>query len=85
MARPRARGAATWARTIDGTYQLTLTSPALAREVCLTLAQGEGFFTDNYFDLLPGETKRLAFWSQKATSLARLRRQLAVRTLADSS
>nr|GFC66902.1 beta-mannosidase [Tanacetum cinerariifolium] len=53
----------------DSTYQVTLKSKTLAREVNLSLAQGDGFFGDNYFDLLPGETKTLTFTAAGATSL----------------
>ena len=35
-------------------YEITLTSNALAKNVYLTCDAIDGFFTDNYFDLLPG-------------------------------
>jgi beta-mannosidase len=81
---PKAGIAATWQPVSDSTYQVTLKSKTLAREVNLSLAQGDGFFGDNYFDLLPGETKVLTFKSEGATSLDKLRKQLVVRTLVDA-
>jgi beta-mannosidase len=84
LALPKTSLTATWQPASDSTYQVTLKSPTLAREVWLSLAQGDGFFGDNYFDLLPGETKVLTFKSTGATSVAELRRQLVVRTLADA-
>ncbi len=84
MALPRAAIAATWQQASDSTYRVTLKSKTLAREISLSLAAGDGFFSDNYFDLLPGETKVLTFQSQEAASLAELRRRLVVRTLADA-
>jgi beta-mannosidase len=84
LALPPARVAATWARTNDSTYQVTLESNTLARAVCLTRTGGEGFFADNYFDLLPGETKVVTFHSAAPTALAELRRQVSIRTLVDA-
>ncbi|GGF06429.1 beta-mannosidase [Hymenobacter cavernae] len=84
MTLPKTNVSATWARTTDSTYQVTLKSTALAREVYLSLAQGDGFFGDNYFDLLPGETKVLTFKSEGATSLDELRKRLVVRSLTDA-
>jgi len=84
MALPKAGIAATWQPVSDSTYQVTLKSKTLAREVNLSLAEGDGFFGDNYFDLLPGETKVLTFKSEGATSLDKLRKQLVVRTLVDA-
>lgn len=84
MALPKAGIAATWQQASDSTYQVTLKSKTLAREVNLSLAEGDGFFGDNYFDLLPGETKILTFKSEGATSLAALRKRLVVRTLGDA-
>jgi beta-mannosidase len=84
MALPKAGIAATWQPVSDSTYQVTLKSKTLAREVNLSLAEGDGFFGDNYFDLLPGETKVLTFKSEDATSLDKLRKQLVVRTLVDA-
>ncbi|MCC6462104.1 MAG: glycoside hydrolase family 2 protein [Saprospiraceae bacterium] len=43
----------------DG-YQITLQSPKLAKNVCLSTAT-EGRFSDNYFDLLPDERKTILF------------------------
>ncbi len=74
MALPKANISATWQQTTDSTYQVTLKSKALAREVWLSLSQDDGFFDDNYFDLLPGQTKTLTFKSEGTTSLAELRK-----------
>jgi beta-mannosidase len=84
MALPKANITAIWQPATDSTYQVTLKSKALAREVWLSLAQGDGFFDDNFFDLLPGETKVLTFKSEGATSVEQLRKQLVVRTLPDA-
>ncbi len=41
-------------------YQLTVQSPKLAKYVYLS-TENEGMFSDNYFDLLPGERKTVLF------------------------
>ena len=81
---PRARVAATWQRLTDSTYQVTLRSSVLAREVCLTHAIGTGFFEDNYFDLLPGETRRVIFHNAGPATLAEVQRQVSVCSLVDA-
>jgi len=40
-------------------YHLKIASDKLCKDLYLSLDQGEGFFSDNYFDLLPGETKEI--------------------------
>ncbi|RLC23380.1 MAG: glycoside hydrolase family 2 protein [Deltaproteobacteria bacterium] len=43
-------------------YLILLTSEKLAKAVCLSCTM-DGFFSDNYFDLLPGEEKTIRFTS----------------------
>ena len=43
-------------------YLITLTSEKLAKAVCLSCTM-DGFFSDNYFDLLPAEEKTVRFTS----------------------
>ncbi len=47
-------------RNIDG-YSVTLLSDKYAMDVCLSLPGHDGFFSDNYFDLLPGESQTIEF------------------------
>ena len=84
MALPKAAVTATWQPATDSTYRVTLKSNALAREVWLSLREGDGFFEDNFFDLLPGQTKTLTFKSAGPTSLGELRKRLVVHTLVDA-
>ncbi|HNW60117.1 MAG TPA: glycoside hydrolase family 2 protein [bacterium] len=44
-----------------GGCRITLTSPVLAKNLLLQCADADGFFSDNYFDLLPGETRVVYF------------------------
>ncbi len=41
-------------------YGIVLTTDKLAKNVFLSF-DGDGFFSDNYFDLLPGESKEIGF------------------------
>jgi beta-mannosidase len=42
-------------RIENGGFVLDLTSDKLVKNLCLELSEGNGFFSDNYFDMLPGE------------------------------
>jgi len=39
----------------NGEFVLELSSDKLVKNLYLSLSQGNGFFSDNYFDMLPGE------------------------------
>ncbi|RPD44508.1 glycoside hydrolase family 2 protein [Hymenobacter sediminis] len=84
MTLPPTRIQTAWKQANDSTFQVTLQTKTLARAVHLTLTEKDGFFQDNYFDLLPGEKKTLTFTSKGPVTLAELRRQLTVRSLADA-
>lgn len=43
----------------DGLYTVTLTSDRFVRALRLTLGDGDYFFSDNYFDLIPGRPHRI--------------------------
>jgi beta-mannosidase len=58
---PLRRSVITVTETPDsGGLSFTVTSDVLARGVYLT-SEDEGIFSDNYFDLLPGQSKTIAF------------------------
>ena len=63
-----------------GGYSVTLQSDVFAKNVYLQL-EGEGFFSDNYFDLLPGET--VTVFCKTGVPLPGFGKQLKVLTLAD--
>lgn len=58
-----------------GGCRITLSSPVLAKNLCLQGADPEGFFSDNYFDLLPGESREVFY----ATTLTPERIQAGLR------
>lgn len=54
----------------DKGYKLDLKSNKLAKDVCLSLEEQNGFFTDNYFDLLPGFTKTIYIIAGKEVNIS---------------
>jgi beta-mannosidase len=63
----------------DG-FDLTLHSPVLARDVYVSFTDADATFSDNYVDLLPGETKSIHVSSSAGLNV--LQAQLSVRSLA---
>lgn len=41
---------------VEGGFEITLNTDKLAKNLYLTIGDEEGFFSDNYFDLIPGHT-----------------------------
>jgi len=66
-----------------GARELLVTSDVLARGVHLRLDGAEAFFSDNFFDILPGDTV-LVDLSAEPSDLRDLDDRLAVRTLYDT-
>lgn len=62
-------------------YQITLQTDNLAKNVLLG-TEAEGFFSDNYFDLLPGERKTVLFKTDRV--LDEPQKAFAVRSLVDT-
>lgn len=52
----------------DG-YLIEVRAERLAKNVLLEFPSADGHFSDNYFDLLPGETRRVQFLPRKAVTL----------------
>ncbi|MGQ7869757.1 beta-mannosidase [Sunxiuqinia sp. sy24] len=50
----------------EGGYRITIKTDQLAKNLFMTIGDEEGFFSDNYFDLLPGETAEITL----STSIA---------------
>jgi beta-mannosidase len=66
----------------SGTNEITLTSPALARHVALTFGDLDVHSSDNYFDLLPGESVTLKLDTK--ASIDELKKALKITTLVDA-
>ena len=67
---------------VEGGYTIDLSSNVLAKNVFLSSEKSDGFFSDNYFDLLPGVTKRITFTS--ATPSDNSLGDLKIMTISDS-
>ena len=50
-------------KQLDGKCELTLSSPKLAKDVFVRIPVQGARFTDNFFDLLPGENKKITITS----------------------
>lgn len=44
---------------VDGGFEITLSTDKLAKNLYLSLGDQEGFFSDNYFDLIPGQPVKI--------------------------
>ena len=73
-----------WSKGPAGTYRLRLRTDALARDISLAYPAGRTTFSDNFFDLLPGEAKEVTVRNPDQRPLAELQKTLVVRTLAES-
>ncbi len=69
----------------EGTYRVELTAKRIAYQVYVNLADSlSHHFSDNYFDLFPGETKRIQLRVDPKLSLAQVRRALRLFSYHDS-
>jgi beta-mannosidase len=66
----------------SGSYKIQITSPVLARSVYISSDNLELKLSDNYFDVLPGETVEIT--ATNAVSLDALKAQLKVISLTDA-
>jgi len=66
----------------NGKYTIRITSPVLARSVYLSFGLLDASVSDNYFDLMPGETREITATS--AASIDALKAQLHVISLTDA-
>jgi beta-mannosidase len=48
----------------DGGFEITLSTDKLAKNLYMTIGDEEGFFSDNYFDLLPGQEVKVKLESK---------------------
>lgn len=44
---------------VDGGFEISLNTDKLAKNLYMTIGDEEGFFSDNYFDLIPGKTVKV--------------------------
>jgi beta-mannosidase len=68
----------------NGSYAVTLRSPALARSVYLSFGDLDVQTSDNYFDLLPGEAVTVKLKTPSTVSLDQLKSSIGVQSLTDA-
>ena len=69
---------------VRGGFRIVLSADEFARAVYLSAPNVGGSFTDNYFDLIPGENIDVEFRRGSGITLNDFRKRLTVRTLADA-
>jgi beta-mannosidase len=65
-------------------FSVKLSSDKFAKAVYLSVAEHDGFFSDNYFNLPPGREVTVNFRSRVPLSLEEFRRRLQVRSIVDA-
>ncbi len=68
----------------NGALTVSIGAKQLARNVFLASGAVDGFFDDNYFDVLPGETVSVTFRPRTPTTPAALQAALSATTIADT-
>jgi beta-mannosidase len=69
---------------VRGGFKITLSSGKFARAVYLSTANYNGFFVDNYFDLIPGQRVEVRFRTGAAIALNAFRSNLKISSMADA-
>jgi beta-mannosidase len=69
---------------VRGGFRLTLSADKFARSVYLSSPNSGGFFTDNYFDLIPGRKVEVEFRPDVAMGLREFLNQVRIRTMTDA-
>ncbi len=69
-------------KKVDKGYAITVTTDQLAKNTYFSLDEAEGWFSDNYFDLLPGEKRTVVFETED--EITNLKDKLLIRTVADT-
>lgn len=66
----------------DGGFNLLVSTDKMAKNIYLQLGDEEGFFSDNYFDLLPGSQAKINL--KTSVSEEKVKEVLTLRTLTDA-
>ena len=64
---------------VDGGYEISLDTDKLAKNLYMTIGDEEGFFSDNYFDLIPGQPVKVVL--ETRLTKEKLQEVFAIRTL----
>ncbi len=69
---------------IRGGFSVKLTANRFAKAVYLSVAEHDGFFSDNYFNLAPGKEVTVEFRSREPLSLEQFKARLQIRSVYDA-
>jgi len=67
----------------DG-IEISISSDKLIKNIYFSLDKTEGHFSDNYFDIVPGETKTIKFISDKNIDLNKFKSEIVILNLSDT-
>jgi beta-mannosidase len=67
-----------------GGFTVKLTTDKFAKAVYLAVAEKDGFFSDNYFNLAPGKEVTVEFHSREPLSLEQFKERLQIRSVFDA-
>ena len=65
-------------------FKVSLSTDKLARAVYLNVPDGDGDFSDNYFDLLPGRKMEIEYRTHRTMMPDQLRSQIKIRSMVDA-
>lgn len=69
---------------IRGGYSVKVSSDKFAKAIYLSVAQHDGFFSDNFFNLAPGREATVEFRSREPLSLKEFKERLQIRSVFDA-
>jgi beta-mannosidase len=67
-----------------GGFSVKLTTDKFAKAVYLAVAEKDGFFSDNYFNLAPGKEVSVEFHSREPLTLEQFKERLQIRSVFDA-
>ena len=69
---------------IRGGFSVKLTTDKFAKAVYLSVADHDGFFSDNFFNLAPGREITIEFRSREPLSVEQFKERLQIRSVFDA-
>ena len=69
---------------VRGGFNVKLTTDKFAKAVYLSVAEHDGFFSDNYFNLAPGREISVEFRSRKPITIEQFKERLSIRSVFDA-
>jgi beta-mannosidase len=69
---------------VRGGFNVKLTTDKFAKAVYLSVAEHDGFFSDNYFNLAPGREISVEFRSRKPITIEQFKERLQIRSVFDA-